>query len=694
MTPTELILSALTQHECNPRQNGEGWTACCPAHDDRRPSLSLSEGDDGRALVHCHAGCEAEAICEAVGLRLVDLRPTADTLPRPTTPTKTNGEPATTYPTTKAAIEALERQLGERSDQWTYHNAKGDPVGMVLRWDKADGKEIRPVARSGDRWVIGGMPEPRPLYCLPDLAGADRVFITEGEKAADAARSIGLTATTSAHGSQSPNKTDWTPLAGKQCVILPDHDEPGGEYADAVGATLAKLTPPAVVKVVELPGLPDHGDIVDWIDAHGDAADPDELRRPIEALADAAEPMTTSVETEPQWGPILTCFSDIYPREVNWLWPGRIAMGRINVMSGIPGIGKSFVSCDMAARISTGTPWPDDGDCSKGSVILISAEDDPHDTTRPRLDAHRADVSKIHLLSAVRHIREEDNGKEAKTVEMVFTLADVNALELALKQIPDCRLIVIDPIGSYLGGRTDAHRDNEVRGVLAPIGKLAEKYGPAVLMIAHRRKSAGNAADDMVLGSRAFTGIARCVWHLTRDAANVNRRLFLPGKNNLSAQQPGLAFAIAGEPAFVTWEPDPVDMTADDALVSERDKPGPADNALTAAKDWLRDALADGPRLVKDLQDEWQNGQGGSKRTLDRAKHALEVDPFRNEIPGPWYWKLPDKVAKTPKGEQLGYLGNLVKNPRNSTDSDAKDSKAAKLFDLGGVGPDDDWGEL
>ncbi len=101
---------------------------------------------------------------------------------------------------------------------WTYRDAQGDPVALIARYDlptpegEKQEKTFRPVRRCGDRWTIGGMPEPRPLYCLPDLPSADRVFITEGEKAADAARAIGLTATTSAHGSQSPDKTDWTPL--------------------------------------------------------------------------------------------------------------------------------------------------------------------------------------------------------------------------------------------------------------------------------------------------------------------------------------------------------------------------------------------------------------------------------------------------------------------------------------------------
>jgi hypothetical protein len=188
------------------------------------------------------------------------------------------------------------------------------------------------------------------------------------------------------------------------------------------------------------------------------------------------------IPPEPEWGPVLRCMADINPRQVNWLWPKRIAAGRITLLVGLPGAGKSFLTCDMASRVSTGTPWPDGTDCQRGSVILVTAEDDPHDTIRPRLDAHYADVARIHLLSAVR--RADEQGKE---VELMFTLKDVDDLEVALQKLADCKLIIVDPIGSFLGGRTDAHRDNEVRSVLAPIAMLAEQYGPAVPAARARR---------------------------------------------------------------------------------------------------------------------------------------------------------------------------------------------------------------
>ena len=118
-------------------------------------------------------------------------------------------------------------RLASGRQSWTYHNGDGQPVGIVLRWDTPKGKEIRPVSRTDAGWVIEAMPAPRPLYGLPELAKADRVFITEGEKAADAARSLGFTATTSAGGSKAPHQADWHPLAGKECVILPDNDDAG-----------------------------------------------------------------------------------------------------------------------------------------------------------------------------------------------------------------------------------------------------------------------------------------------------------------------------------------------------------------------------------------------------------------------------------------------------------------------------------
>ncbi len=301
-SPVSKVLNALTTitgHK--PTGNSRGWLSRCPAHDDRQPSLSIAEGDDGRALLKCHAGCTTKAVMSALGLTVRDLMPSdtspADRTPRSRTARTVSPAPSptrapTTYATARAAVAELERRHGPRSAMWTYHDAEGEPVGVIVRWNTPEGKAIRPIARRGASWIIGGMPTPRPLYHLPELATAQQVYICEGEPAADAIRSVGLIATTSAHGSKSAGKTDWSPLAGKECINSPDNDNAGQRYVDDVIELLATLTPVPTVKRIDLPDLPPSGDSVDYISARRTAGlDDDAIRAEIEALADAAEPI-------------------------------------------------------------------------------------------------------------------------------------------------------------------------------------------------------------------------------------------------------------------------------------------------------------------------------------------------------------------------------------------------------------------
>lgn len=368
--------------------------------------------------------------------------------------------------------------------------------------------------------------------------------------------------------------------------------------------------------------------------------------------------------------PALVCMASVPCKPINWLWPQRVAAGRITLLVGMPGAGKSFLTCDMAARVSTGQPWPDGSACPAGSVILVTAEDDPSDTIRPRLDAHNADLSRVHLLSMVRRF-----GANGEVMNTLFTLTDIAHLEDALRQVRDCKLIVIDPVGSFLGRGVDAHRDNEVRSVLAPVGNLAERYGATVLVVAHRRKSAGSFADDTALGSRAFTGIARAVWHLSRDRANKDRRLLLPGKNNLAAEQQGLAFSIAGEPGAVQWEAKPVAMSADDALAQEHEVDGQL-SAVDEAVAWLTEELADGPRPGGELKRAAER-DGIRLRTLERARAKLGVIAKPESFRGRWVWSLPEPTDLSIRQESEEF---------------AKPETLAKCEEAGGVcGGNHEW---
>ena len=295
-SPMELVLSKLP----DAKPNGKGWMTRCPAHKDRSPSLSVNEGDDGRVLLKCFAGCSHDAIVAAMGLQVSDLfvpkssRNGTHQTNGPAT-AKPKSQPASKsrgnrYATAGAAVSALTTKLGRDAGQWTYHDATGKPVALVLRFNTPDGsKEFRPVSLHDDGgWYVNAPATPRPLYGLPDLATASVVYVCEGEKAADAARSIGFIATTSMNGSQSPELSDWTPLVGKTVVILPDNDDAGRKYADAVADILHRLDSSTVVKIVELPGLPPKGDVVEWIEAHGEAAEPEVMRLELERLVDAS----------------------------------------------------------------------------------------------------------------------------------------------------------------------------------------------------------------------------------------------------------------------------------------------------------------------------------------------------------------------------------------------------------------------
>ncbi|NLX21648.1 MAG: DUF3987 domain-containing protein [Phycisphaerae bacterium] len=197
--------------------------------------------------------------------------------PRPTAPVK----PIKAYATHTAALVAY--RLGEPSIIWTYENSAGDLVGAVGRWNTPGGKQVRPVALTPNGWICAAMPAPRVLYNLVVVRDTDDpVFIVEGEKCADAARELGLVATTSAGGAKAASKANWSPLAGRQVIVMPDNDDPGEAYAADVARLLFELDPPAVVRILRLPDLPDHGDLVDHIEANPNTT-ADDLRRMAEA---------------------------------------------------------------------------------------------------------------------------------------------------------------------------------------------------------------------------------------------------------------------------------------------------------------------------------------------------------------------------------------------------------------------------
>lgn len=646
-----MTLDEVLERFPNAEPSGGSWKARCPAHDDQSPSLSISEGDDGKVLLCCHKGCTFEDICSSAGLNTRDLFPSSTSTEsshsrgkRENRRREPQRKPGKVYESAEAAIASLERKEGPKSGIWRYHDATGEIVGWVCRWDKPDGgKTFRPIARMPEGWQVAGMPEPRPLYQLPELAKPGRVFICEGEKAADAARSIGLVATTSPGGAKAGKKADWSPLAGREVVILPDNDRPGRKYAEDAAGTLTRLDPPAVVRVVELPGLPEKGDLVDWIALRGEAADPNDLAFQIEKLADEAtdvQPPRRSRPGESRSEAICVRLSDVTEAPLEWLWPGRIPLGKLTLLAGDPGLGKSFVTVDMAARVSTGSPWPDLPGIRQpvGSVVMFNSEDDIADTVLPRLKRAGGDPSRVLALEGVRTT--SDGGEKH---ERGFSLdRDLQRLTEVIEANPEIRLVVIDPISAYCGS-TDSHNNAEVRGMLAPLAQLASRFRVAIVMVTHLSKGSGGKAVYRPMGSLAFAAAARAVWQVAKDHEDESRRLILLAKMNVSEETKGLAYRLAD--GCVCWEESPVTMTADEHLELEDHPKSRANGAgaeLERAVDWLKATLADGPRLAS-IVEQLADDEDISKATLRRAKRAANVKSDRkgfgrgSEV----FWKLP-----------------------------------------------------
>jgi hypothetical protein len=355
-----------------------------------------------------------------------------------------------------------------------------------------------------------------------------------------------------------------------------------------------------------------------------------EARREARRVETAKDPTETPV-------PLFTqCMADIEIKPIAWLWRDRLPLGKLVVIAGEPGLGKSRLALSVAATTSKGGSWPGgEGRYEGGEVLILNFEDDPADTTVPRLTAEGADLSAIHQLIAV----PDEKGRRA------FDLSrDTDRLAKFLELHPLMRLVIVDPITACMGG-TDSHKNAEVRAALHPLGEVAQRYGVCVLAITHLNKGTGMKAMHRVTGSIAFTAAARVVFAVAKDESDPEgrRRLFVPVKNNLGNDQTGFSFGtqvVAISPLIeaprIVWG-DKVTITADEAL-----SPPPPEaerGALEEACEFLTTLLAEGPVSAENVKRE-ARGAGIADSTLKRAKRALKAKATKTGMRGGWEWSL------------------------------------------------------
>jgi hypothetical protein len=284
--------------------------------------------------------------------------------------------------------------------------------------------------------------------------------------------------------------------------------------------------------------------------------------------------------------------------EVNWLWPERIAFGKLSVIAGDPGLGKSLLTLDIAAHASRGAPWPDEsGFAPVTTVLLLSAEDDFTDTIGPRLAAADADFDRIHVTEGV-----SSGSGESKTVRMVDIAMDLEKLRERLRSLPEPRLMVIDPISAYLGSVSE-NANAEVRGLLRPLAELAAGTSTAIVLVSHLRKAKGPNLHR-IIGSIAFAAVSRTAFVVlkVKEAGYQERRL-VPVKSNLSGGHTALRFRIEEHPALrqprVIWgREEACEAVADPP--EERGRP-PSLSAEAVARIDAR--LATGPATFAELRE-------------------------------------------------------------------------------------------
>ncbi len=408
------------------------------------------------------------------------------------------------------------------------------------------------------------------------------------------------------------------------------------------------------------------GDATAEADFAGTEDETDEINRinaeRLAAIDAAARAKQQSKPSNMVW----TDADKVKPRNVEYIWPLRLARGKHTALAGEGGKGKSQIACDAAARVTTGTEWP--GDVVKapiGRVIILSAEDDPDDTLVPRLIAAGADLTKVKFLSAVKR----DDGKGERKFNLQEDIEQLKAACLALK---DVVLIVLDPASSYMGGNIDTHRNTDVRRVLDPLSKLAQDLRCAVLSISHFNKGSSPKAVNRVMESAAFVNAPRFAFGVfddDQDDSNAARDfgpgdddapvveprcLFLPLKSNYQ-KAPGLAYRIvdavggtdaAGKPVTtskVEWL-GATTRTADEVSQAETARAQRAPE-LSRAVRFLRQELdVTGFAPVPQVEARAQ-AENISLRTLRRAREKAGVASQAKGAPPTWYWYLKDRFA-------------------------------------------------
>jgi putative DNA primase/helicase len=341
----------------------------------------------------------------------------------------------------------------------------------------------------------------------------------------------------------------------------------------------------------------------------------------------------------------------ITPEPVDWLWPGFLACGKLHIIAGAPGAGKTTLALAFAATITMGGRWPDGTRAEPGNVLIWSGEDDVKDTLLPRLLAMGANPERVYFVGDV---VSEGKGRPFDPSR------DMMSLELKAKETGDIALLVVDPVVNVVSG--DSNKNAETRRSLQPVVDLASRLNAAALGISHFTKgSAGRDPVERVTGSVAFGALPRVVFAAakTTEEDALARRVLVRSKSNIGPDGGGFGYdleqvELPGHPGIISsrvlWG-NALKGTARELLATvEEVEEEESKSSMGDAKDFLETELKDGALPVKQIKRDAEDA-GHSWRTIQRAKSELAIQAIKKGLgrEGHWEWEIPLTNAKDAK---------------------------------------------
>lgn len=363
-------------------------------------------------------------------------------------------------------------------------------------------------------------------------------------------------------------------------------------------------------------------------------------------------------------GVVLKCAADLQPTPVRWLWRNWMALGKLHILAGAPGQGKTTLAMAMAATVSIGGRWPDGSGCDHGNVLIWTSEDDHADTLYPRLLASGANPKNCYFIEGARRSGEVLPFDPAR---------DLKQLREEIEKIGGIKLLVIDPVVSAVAG--DSHKNTEVRRALQPLVDLAAACDCAVLGITHFAKGGqGTDPTQRVVGSVAFTAVARVVMVAAKvkgDAENEDARILARTKSNIGPDGGGFHYFLEqAEPlpgihaSHVAWGK-AVDGTARELLTDPEVQADGEDSSDSC--ELLRSELDEACWTNSETASQPLKAAGFSKKQIWQASKKLKVERRKDGMKGGWSWRLPFSGCESAGGA----------TPEDSTE-DSEDSTFGK----------------